>query len=94
MFSSLNHIDNYSLNWPVLHIAFVGGLGSAFAGWREQCRPEAWAVRGSASMPEAPLEWGGIATNVFGVYLRFLANPQFAIKNGFFVFKARAGKIF
>lgn len=29
----------------------------------EQCRPEAWAVRGKASMPEAPLEWGGIATN-------------------------------
>jgi hypothetical protein len=29
-----------------------------------------------------------IAANVFGVYLRFLANPQFAMKNGFFVFKA------
>jgi len=44
-------------------------------GWEaEQCRPEAWAVRGTASMPEAPLERGGIATNVFGVYLRFLAN--------------------
>jgi hypothetical protein len=34
------------------------------AGWREQCRPEAWAVRGKASMPEAPLWRGGIATNV------------------------------
>jgi hypothetical protein len=32
--------------------------------WREQCRPEAWAVRGTASMPEAPLGRGGIATNV------------------------------
>jgi len=33
-------------------------------GWEaEQCRPEAWAVRGTASMPEAPLERGGIATN-------------------------------
>jgi len=31
--------------------------------WREQCRPEAWAVRGKASMPEAPLGRGGIATN-------------------------------
>jgi len=29
----------------------------------EQCRPEAWAVRGSASMPEAPSWRGGIATN-------------------------------
>lgn len=63
MFSSLNHIDNYALHWPVLHIAFVGGLGSALARWREQCRPEAWAVRGLASMPEAPFERGGIATN-------------------------------
>ncbi len=67
MFSSLNHIDKYALYWPVLHIAFVGGLGSAFAGWREQCRPEAWANRGTASMPEAPLERGGIATNVGGL---------------------------
>ncbi len=67
MFSSLNHIDKYALYWPVLHIAFVGGLGSAFAGWREQCRPEEWAVRGKASMPEAPLERGGIATNVGGL---------------------------
>jgi len=33
-------------------------------GWEaEQCRPEAWAVRGTASMPEAPLGRGGIATN-------------------------------
>jgi len=29
----------------------------------EQCRPEAWALRGTASMPEAPLERGGIAIN-------------------------------
>jgi hypothetical protein len=34
-------------------------------GWEaEQCRPEALAVRGIASMPEAPSERGGIATNV------------------------------
>ena len=33
-------------------------------GWEaEQCRPEALAVRGTASMPEAPLWRGGIATN-------------------------------
>jgi hypothetical protein len=68
MFYSLNDIDNYALHWPVLHIAFVGGLGSAFARWREQCCPEAWAVRGKASMPEAPLERGGIATNATNVY--------------------------
>lgn len=24
MFPSLNHIDNYTPHWPVLHIAFVG----------------------------------------------------------------------
>jgi hypothetical protein len=48
----------------------VGGLGSAFAGWREQCRPEAWAVRGKASMPEAPLWRGGIATNDSNISVR------------------------
>ena len=40
-----------------------GACGRTWVG-AEQCRPEAWAVRGKASMPEAPLEWGGIATNV------------------------------
>lgn len=34
----------------------------------EQCRPEAVAVRGSASMPEAPSGRGGIATNGHGAY--------------------------
>lgn len=33
----------------------VGGPASASALEGEQCRPEAWAVRGKASMPEAPL---------------------------------------
>jgi len=27
-------------------------------------------------------------------FIAVLANPQFAMKNGFFVFKAREGKIF
>jgi len=34
----------------------------------EQCRPEALAVRGTASMPEAPSGRGGIATNGTSAY--------------------------
>lgn len=47
-----------------------------------------------ASAPPCVFGGQGIAYNVGGVYLRFLANPQFAMKHGFFVFKARDGKIF
>ncbi len=32
---------------------------------------------------------GGLVANEFGVYFRFLANHQFAMKNGFFVFKSK-----
>jgi len=39
------------------------GVWSHVGGKAEQCRPEAWAVRGTASMPEVPLGRGGIATN-------------------------------
>jgi hypothetical protein len=34
-----------------------------------------------------------LSPNEFGVYLRFLANPQFAMKNGFFGFKAEGRKL-
>jgi len=45
--------------------------------WRvvEKC-PEAVAVRGSASMPEAPLGRGGIATNVPSVCVVKAANEM------------------
>lgn len=46
----------------------------------EQCRPEAWAVRGSASMPEAPLERGGIATNVGGACARLKCEHELNLK--------------
>ena len=32
------------------------------------CRPEAWAVRGKASMPEAPLSGAALRHNVGVVY--------------------------
>jgi len=35
MFSSLNHINNYALRWPVLHIAVVGRPASAVCGGGE-----------------------------------------------------------
>jgi hypothetical protein len=42
----------------------------------EQCRPEALAGRGKASMPEAPLWRGGIATNVPSVCVVKAANEM------------------
>jgi len=61
-------------------IALVGGAcGRTWVG-AEQCRPDAVAVRGSASMPEAPLGRGGIATNVSSVYEVNFANTKLTMK--------------
>jgi len=71
------------------------GVWSNVGGEAEQCRPEAWAVRGSASTPEAPLGRGGIATNVSSVCdVKNGHTAKFAMKHGFFVFKAEGRKLF
>jgi len=67
MFFSLNVTMKHKLNCPFMAHSWCWWAWVGLVGWREQCRPEAWAVRGKASMPEAPLERGGIATNVSGV---------------------------
>ena len=46
----------------------------------EQCRPEAWALRGTASMPEAPLKRGGIATNDSGACVRLKCEHELNLK--------------
>jgi hypothetical protein len=60
----MNHINNHTLCGHFCGYMVLVGR-AVVGGWEaEQCRPEAWAVRGTASMPEAPLGRGGIATNV------------------------------
>ena len=60
----MNHINNHTLSGHFCgYMVLVGRVVAR--GWEsEQCRPEALAVRGIASMPEAPSWRGGIATNV------------------------------
>jgi len=58
-----------------LFIAVVGGLGSDFVRLGEQCRPEAWANQGTASMPEGLL--GGAALPpMYQVYMTLKARTR------------------
>jgi hypothetical protein len=43
-----------ALNVALCFKPLVGGASGRTWVGAEQCRPEAWAVRGKASMPEAP----------------------------------------
>lgn len=77
----------------------IAGVMWRCVGMRDGSEPLAGAVEtgrkrvGSRSVDLWGLRVGltvarPMAHNVGGVYLRFLANPLFAMKNGFFVFKA------
>ena len=58
-----------ALPTPDANMLLVGRVVAR--GWEaEQCRPEALAVRGTASMPEVPLGRGGIATNETNISVR------------------------
>jgi len=59
MFSSLNHIDNYALRWLVLHIAFVGGLGSALSVVANSAAPK--RGRCEEQLPCPKHHWSGAA---------------------------------